>query len=183
MRGFSFVEVQSLVVFLCIFFCCFSSLFLGLSLAFPLFLNCSCCPYVPIFLTISFFHFYIFLLILSQTHLLHFIAHFLPSFPPHSPFPSPFPKRCVGSVRKLAAGGGHSAVLTEANSLKELCELTLAEEVLSGALPLQLLLEEKMPQIVDIADRIGSDSLARFCLQFRFFSWSFPLFYVCFTHF
>lgn len=65
--------------------------------------------------------------------------------------------RCVGEVRKLAAGGGHSAVLTEAYSLKELCEFALANSVtLSNAL-----------QIEDVASRTGSDSLARLCERLR----------------
>ncbi|KAJ7543575.1 hypothetical protein O6H91_09G043700 [Diphasiastrum complanatum] len=64
---------------------------------------------------------------------------------------------CVGEVRRLAAGGGHSAVLTQAFSLKELCELRLVDYVsLTSA-----------PKIEDIAARNGSDSLARFCERFR----------------
>jgi len=43
-------------------------------------------------------------------------------------YPSPV-DWCVGEVRRLAAGGGHSAVLTDASSLKELCEFKLAETV------------------------------------------------------
>ncbi|CAM9000337.1 unnamed protein product [Rhodiola kirilowii] len=41
-------------------------------------------------------------------------------------FPSPV-DWCVGEVKKLSAGGGHSAVLTDASSLKELCEFRLAD--------------------------------------------------------
>ncbi|TYJ09918.1 hypothetical protein E1A91_A11G172700v1 [Gossypium mustelinum] len=64
---------------------------------------------------------------------------------------------CVGEVRKLAAGGGHSAVLTDACSLKELCEFRLAECVtLSNA-----------AQIGDVASRTGADALARLCERLR----------------
>lgn len=66
--------------------------------------------------------------------------------------------RCVGEVRKLAAGGGHSAVLTDAFSLKELCEFTLANNVnLSNA-----------SEIEDVALRTGSDALARLCGRLRY---------------
>lgn len=65
--------------------------------------------------------------------------------------------RCVGEVRKLAAGGGHSAVLTDACSLKELCEFSLADGVtLSNA-----------SEIEDVASRTGSDALARLCERLR----------------
>lgn len=65
--------------------------------------------------------------------------------------------RCVGEVRKLAAGGGHSAVLTDACSLKELCEFILAESMtLSHA-----------AKVEDIASRTGSDALARLCVRLR----------------
>eukprot|EP00850_Spirogloea_muscicola_P021030 SM000234S07890 [mRNA] locus=s234:44549:48375:- [translate_table: standard] len=64
---------------------------------------------------------------------------------------------CVGEVVKLAAGGGHSAVLTHARTLRELCELELADSIsatnaltIAGQVPLA-----------------GSDALARYCLQFR----------------
>lgn len=71
-------------------------------------------------------------------------------------YPSPV-DWCVGEIRKLAAGGGHSAVLTDACSLKELCEFRLAEGVtLSNA-----------SQIVDVASRTGSDALARLCERLR----------------
>ncbi|GAV83226.1 RCC1 domain-containing protein/RCC1_2 domain-containing protein [Cephalotus follicularis] len=71
-------------------------------------------------------------------------------------FPSPI-DWCVGEVRKLAAGGGHSAVLTDACSLKELCEFRLADNVtLSNAL-----------EIEDVASRTGSDALARLCERLR----------------
>ncbi|KAL0316944.1 UNVERIFIED_CONTAM: Ultraviolet-B receptor UVR8 [Sesamum calycinum] len=64
---------------------------------------------------------------------------------------------CVGEVRKLAAGGGHSAVLTDACSLKELCELTLSNIVtLANA-----------SEIHDVASRTGSDALARLCERLR----------------
>ncbi|KAE8695238.1 Regulator of chromosome condensation (RCC1) family protein isoform 3 [Hibiscus syriacus] len=64
----------------------------------------------------------------------------------------------VGEVRKLAAGGGHSAVLTDACSLKELCEFRLAESVtLSNA-----------ALIEDVASRTGADSLARLCERLRY---------------
>ncbi|XAR51621.1 hypothetical protein NMG60_11006300 [Bertholletia excelsa] len=71
-------------------------------------------------------------------------------------YPSPV-DWCVGEVRKLAAGGGHSAVLTDACSLKELCEFTLADSVsLANA-----------SEIEDVASRTGSDSLARLCERLR----------------
>ncbi|KAK6913396.1 Regulator of chromosome condensation, RCC1 [Dillenia turbinata] len=71
-------------------------------------------------------------------------------------FPSPV-DWCIGEVRKLAAGGGHSAVLTDACSLKELCEFRLADSVtLSNAC-----------QIEDVASRTGSDALARLCERLR----------------
>lgn len=67
--------------------------------------------------------------------------------------------RCVGEVRKLAAGGGHSAVLTDACSLKELCEFILAESMtLSNA-----------NKVEDIASRTGSDALARLCVRLRYY--------------
>lgn len=66
--------------------------------------------------------------------------------------------RCIGEVRKLAAGGGHSAVLTDACSLKELCEFRLADGVtLSNA-----------SEIEDVAYRTGSDALARLCERLRY---------------
>lgn len=68
--------------------------------------------------------------------------------------------RCVGEVRKLAAGGGHSAVLTDACSLKELCEFRLADTVnLQNA-----------SEIEDVASRTGSDALARLCGRLRCYS-------------
>ncbi|KAJ9173145.1 hypothetical protein P3X46_016310 [Hevea brasiliensis] len=71
-------------------------------------------------------------------------------------YPSPV-DWCVGEVRKLAAGGGHSAVLTDACSLKELCEFRLADNVtLSNAL-----------EIEDVASRTGADALARLCGRLR----------------
>ncbi|XP_054807132.1 uncharacterized protein LOC129309533 isoform X3 [Prosopis cineraria] len=71
-------------------------------------------------------------------------------------YPSPV-DWCVGEVRKLAAGGGHSAVLTDACSLKELCEFILADNLtLSNAL-----------EIEDVASRTGSDALARLCARLR----------------
>ncbi|GFY84845.1 regulator of chromosome condensation (RCC1) family protein [Actinidia rufa] len=67
-------------------------------------------------------------------------------------YPSPV-DWCVAKVQKLAAGGGHSVVLTDACSLKELCEFRLADSItLANAL-----------EVEDIASRIGSDSLARLC--------------------
>ena len=60
-------------------------------------------------------------------------------------------------MRKLAAGGGHSAVLTEAFTLKAMCEFRLAECVnVSNAL-----------QIEDVAARIDSDALVRLCERLR----------------
>ncbi|CAN4079506.1 unnamed protein product [Withania somnifera] len=71
-------------------------------------------------------------------------------------YPSPV-DWCVGEVRKLAAGGGHSAVLTDACSLKELCEFRLAEMVnLSNA-----------SEVEDVASRTGADALARLCEKLR----------------
>ncbi|XP_050228936.1 ultraviolet-B receptor UVR8 [Mercurialis annua] len=71
-------------------------------------------------------------------------------------YPSPV-DWCVGEVRKLAAGGGHSAVLTDACSLKELCEFRLADNVtLSNA-----------SEIEDVASRTGADALARLCGRLR----------------
>ncbi|CAN0924304.1 Ultraviolet-B receptor UVR8 [Linum grandiflorum] len=71
-------------------------------------------------------------------------------------YPSPV-DWCVGEVRKLAAGGGHSAVLTDACSLKELCEFRLADDVkLSNA-----------SKIEDVASRTGADALARLCQRLR----------------
>ncbi|XP_060192536.1 ultraviolet-B receptor UVR8 isoform X1 [Lycium barbarum] len=71
-------------------------------------------------------------------------------------YPSPV-DWCVGEVRKLAAGGGHSAVLTDACSLKELCEFQLAETVnLSNA-----------SEVEDVASRTGADALARLCERLR----------------
>lgn len=71
-------------------------------------------------------------------------------------YPSPI-DWCVGEIRKLAAGGGHSAVLTDAFSLKELCEFRLADIVT----PLNAL------KIEDVASRTGSDALARLCERLR----------------
>nr|DAD31527.1 TPA_asm: hypothetical protein HUJ06_010378 [Nelumbo nucifera] len=71
-------------------------------------------------------------------------------------YPSPV-DWCVGEVRKLAAGGGHSAVLTDACSLKELCEFSLADNMtLSNA-----------SKIEDVAARTGSDALAHLCERLR----------------
>ncbi|KAF3333961.1 RCC1 and BTB domain-containing protein 1-like protein [Carex littledalei] len=71
-------------------------------------------------------------------------------------FPSPV-DWCVGEVRRLAAGGGHSAVLTDARSLKELCEFRLAESL---NLTNSHLIE-------DVASRTAADSLARLCQRLR----------------
>ncbi|KAI4320362.1 hypothetical protein MLD38_033855 [Melastoma candidum] len=71
-------------------------------------------------------------------------------------YPSPI-DWCVGKVRKLAAGGGHSAVLTDACSLKELCEFKLADTVTAL----------NATEIEDVAARMGSDSLARLCDRLR----------------
>ncbi|CAM8917089.1 unnamed protein product [Rhodiola kirilowii] len=71
-------------------------------------------------------------------------------------FPSPV-DWCVGEVKKLSAGGGHSAVLTDASSLKELCDFRLADCVtISNA-----------HEIEDAALRTGSDALARLCERLR----------------
>ncbi|KAG6398418.1 hypothetical protein SASPL_139878 [Salvia splendens] len=71
-------------------------------------------------------------------------------------YPSPV-DWCVGEVRKLAAGGGHSAVLTDAFSLKELCEFALANNVN----------QSNASVIEDVASRTGSDALARLCERLR----------------
>ncbi|KAK1410225.1 hypothetical protein QVD17_36760 [Tagetes erecta] len=71
-------------------------------------------------------------------------------------YPSPI-DWCVGEVRKLAAGGGHSAVLTDACSLKELCEFRLADSVTPW----------NASMIEDVAYRTGSDALVRLCERLR----------------
>lgn len=64
----------------------------------------------------------------------------------------------MGGVRRLAAGGGHSAVLTEACSLKELCEFRLAENInLSNSFLVE-----------DVAYRAGAVALARLCERLRY---------------
>ncbi|XP_020705907.1 ultraviolet-B receptor UVR8 isoform X1 [Dendrobium catenatum] len=71
-------------------------------------------------------------------------------------FPSPV-DWWVGAVTRLAAGGGHSVVITDACTLKELCEFRLAENVTKSN---SLLIE-------DVASRTGSDALARLCERLR----------------
>ncbi|XP_050380182.1 uncharacterized protein LOC126797575 [Argentina anserina] len=71
-------------------------------------------------------------------------------------YPSPV-DWCVGEVRKLAAGGGHSAVMTDACSLKELCEFRLADSVTPTNASI----------IEDIASRTDSDNLVRLCERLR----------------
>ncbi|KAL8137557.1 hypothetical protein V2J09_003558 [Rumex salicifolius] len=72
-------------------------------------------------------------------------------------YPSPV-DWCVGAVRKLAAGGGHSAVLTDACSLKDLCEFKLAGNVtLANAAAIE-----------DVAYRTSSDALVRLCNRLRY---------------
>ncbi|XP_062009752.1 uncharacterized protein LOC133726254 [Rosa rugosa] len=71
-------------------------------------------------------------------------------------YPSPV-DWCVGAVQKLAAGGGHSAVLTDACSLKELCEFRLADSVTPTNASI----------IEDIASRTDSDNLVRLCERLR----------------
>lgn len=66
--------------------------------------------------------------------------------------------RCVGEVRKLAAGGGHSAVLTDACSLKELCEFRLADSVTPT----------NASEVGDVASRTGAEALARLCERLRY---------------
>lgn len=61
-------------------------------------------------------------------------------------------------MKRLAAGGGHSAVLTDACSLKDLCEFRLAENV---NLCNSYLIEE-------VASRTGADALARLCGRLRY---------------
>ncbi|KAK3011646.1 hypothetical protein RJ639_011320 [Escallonia herrerae] len=73
-------------------------------------------------------------------------------------YPSPV-DWCVEEVRKLAAGGGHSAVLTDACSLKELCEFRLADSVTPF----------NAYEIEDVASRTGADALARLCGRIREF--------------
>lgn len=61
-------------------------------------------------------------------------------------------------MRKLAAGGGHSAVLTDASTLKGLCEFRLADNVtMSNA-----------SFIEDFAKRMSADALARLCERVRY---------------
>lgn len=67
---------------------------------------------------------------------------------------------CVGEVRMLAAGGGHSAVLTQAHSLKELCELKIADTVTP----------ENASKIEEVASRNHADALARLCGRVRDFA-------------
>lgn len=64
----------------------------------------------------------------------------------------------MGEVRKLAAGGGHSAVLTNASSLKELCEFQIADCVTQW----------NASMIEDVAYRTGSDALVRLCERLRY---------------
>lgn len=64
----------------------------------------------------------------------------------------------MGEARKLAAGGGHSAVLTDACSLKELCEFRLADTVTP----------ENASEVEDVAYRTGADALARLCGRLRY---------------
>ncbi|KAK4833732.1 hypothetical protein QYF36_010293 [Acer negundo] len=71
-------------------------------------------------------------------------------------YPSPV-DWCVGEVRKLAAGGGHSAVLTDACSLKELCEFRLADNITPS----------NASEIEDVASRTGAEALARLCGRLR----------------
>ncbi|GAB2288965.1 hypothetical protein Dimus_023270 [Dionaea muscipula] len=71
-------------------------------------------------------------------------------------YPSPV-DWCVGEVRKLAAGGGHSAVVTDACSLKELCEFRLADTIT----------HTNAAEIEDVAWRTSSDALARLCVRLR----------------
>ncbi|CAI9276642.1 unnamed protein product [Lactuca saligna] len=70
-----------------------------------------------------------------------------------------FNRRCLGEVRKLAAGGGHSAILTDACSLKELCEFQIADCVTPWTASISM--------IVDVAYRTGSDALVRLCERLR----------------
>ncbi|CAI5475034.1 unnamed protein product, partial [Closterium sp. Yama58-4] len=102
---------------------------------------------------------------------------------------------CVGKVQALAAGGGHSAVLTVADSLKLLAEFRLAhsldtslrrpgglseckesfdgrpggregsEEEEDGGVTL-CRQRALAEQIVEESHRLGADSLVRYCLQF-----------------
>ncbi|MFS7973286.1 putative regulator of chromosome condensation 1/beta-lactamase-inhibitor protein II [Helianthus anomalus] len=71
-------------------------------------------------------------------------------------YPSPI-DWCVGEVRKLVAGGGHSAVLTDACSLKELYEFRIAGTVTPW----------NASMIEDVAYRTGSDALVRLCERLR----------------
>lgn len=66
--------------------------------------------------------------------------------------------RCVGEVRRLAAGGVYSAPLTDACCLEEFCEFRLAESVdLSSSLKFE-----------DVACQTGADALARLCEGLRY---------------
>lgn len=56
-------------------------------------------------------------------------------------------------------------MLTDACSLKELCEFILADSMtLSNA-----------TKIEDVASRTGSDALARLCGRLRYFVWLMPI--------
>ncbi|KAM0041898.1 putative regulator of chromosome condensation 1/beta-lactamase-inhibitor protein II [Helianthus debilis subsp. tardiflorus] len=72
-------------------------------------------------------------------------------------YPSPI-DRCVGEVRKLAAGGGHSTVLTYACSLKELCQFRLADTMTPW----------NASRIEDVAYQTGSDALVHLCERLRY---------------
>lgn len=65
--------------------------------------------------------------------------------------------RCIGDVKRLAADGGHSVVLTDVRSLKGICEFKLTE-IVSLA---------NLDEIQEVASRYDSDCLARFCEKLR----------------
>ncbi|CAI9277954.1 unnamed protein product [Lactuca saligna] len=66
-------------------------------------------------------------------------------------------QRCLREVRKLAAGGGHYAVLIDACSLKDFCEFQIEDCVTPC----------NASMIEDVAYRTGSDALVRLCERLR----------------
>ncbi|KMZ61089.1 Regulator of chromosome condensation (RCC1) family protein [Zostera marina] len=74
----------------------------------------------------------------------------------YSWYPTPI-DWCIGDVKRLAADGGHSVVLTDVRSLKGICEFKLTE-IVSLA---------NLDEIQEVASRYDSDCLARFCEKLR----------------
>lgn len=96
--------------------------------------------------------------LIGTVKLNNFVRVFFPSL--SGPMLMDSRHRCVGEVQKLTAGGGHSAVLTNACSLKELCEFRLADSMSP----------RNASDVEDVATRTGSDALARLCRRLRYFS-------------